>query len=261
MRIKRETIDAERATPRACSRPLHLEPLDHMTGASRAPGWRPSLHRSEGPRPCSLNTCGLQAALGLSGDSPEQLGQLSCPISSAAQSTQEDFPHRTLEVSGVPPPCLPARAGPKQGRGRTGPGLQARPLRRGGRAHSPQPRPNLEGAALSPPLAVLQASGAGLAPGPGGDGIGCGPAGQGACVLTDQPDSEHQLSVRSLGSSHFPPQPPPPQSANPRSQPVDPAPPPDPPTQEPHPLAGPTLQAPPLALIQAPPPALKTPPP
>lgn len=87
---------------------------------------------------------------------------------------------------------------------------------------SPQPRPNREGAATSSPRAAPEAAGAETTPAQveAEVELGRGPAGQGAFILTDQPDSEHQLSVRCLSRSHFPP----PQRTTPSNQLAGPAP-------------------------------------
>lgn len=172
-----------------------------MTGASQA-GVAPRLCIApEGLalQPHRRAACKL---LGLTGDSPEQLGQLSCPISSAAQSTQEDFPHRTPGGLRGPPPCLPARAGPKQGRGRTGPGLQTRPpapRRSGPRS---QPRPNLEGP-RSPTAGGAAGLGTGSPRARAETELGAGLRGRVPVSSPISPTPSIQLSVRSLGSSHF----------------------------------------------------------
>ena len=155
MRVRRVTIDAERAAPRACSRPSRLEPARSHDRGQPGAGLAPVLCLAQrDPGPAASQTCGLQAALGLTGTSPEQLGRPSRPGSSAARSVQEDSPHRILEVSGVPPPCLPARAGPK-----------TRTRAHGSRAASPAPAPSRSG---PQPLAQAQLGGGRSLPTAGG---------------------------------------------------------------------------------------------
>lgn len=105
-------------------------------------------------------------------------------------------PGTSMFLSG--PGCL--RPGKPQARS-----LEHRPggsQRQGGRVRCrvrcPQPRPHTGG---------RRASARRRRPGPRrcGGGTGCGPGGQGACVLTDQPHSEQQLSVRRLSRSHLQP--------------------------------------------------------
>lgn len=186
---------------------------------------------SEGPKPCCLTDPRAESC---SRPSPGPACAAGSP--STFRSRRSSFPEpRRPPGSPAPSPALGSphprvrELGPRE----AGPGPRAEEAG----PRSRQPRPNKEGAAPSPPQAARGAAGVRAAAGPGGDGIGCGPAGQGACVLTDQPDSEHQLRVCSLSSSHLPPQ---------RAAPGSQAPPPN----------GPTLpRAPPRRLpLRLPPP-------
>lgn len=199
------------------SRPPCLEPLDHMIGASRGPGRQSRL--SPPPRGAPARPPSRRAARerlsAQPGSRPRSspLAALAArprPGSSAAQGVQEELPApRDLGGPGGPSAPPPGPGGPHARPPADGPGLLAQLRRGGGRAPQP-PRQAQHGAGRALPTAGR----AGLRePGPPRAqaevvaDLGCGAAGKGACVLTDQPDSEHQLNVRRLIRSHLPPPP------------------------------------------------------
>lgn len=217
-----------------------LEQLDHTIGASRAPGRqsRVAPPRSEGPQPCRP-----LAARPASCSQPSRgPARAAAPAASGARSPSTSglvcspgrpggAPSADLGGPGVPPPRRPPRAGPREAAGgQTQGGWPGARAKEAG-PRRPPPRPNTQGTRPPHPGG---AGGRGSRGRPGraeGEAeLGYGSAGQGACVLTDQPDSEHQLSVRRLSRSHLPPPPQPPtQRAAPIPPLAGPAPPPGPP--------------------------------
>lgn len=124
-------------------------------------------------------------------------------------------PAQASGSAGQPAPGQQEELGPAPGRSRPPPAAQApraaqdRPARAAGGIPAPRrPGPKAPGPGSTPRTPRPPLAG-GARASPAEAQLGCGPAGQDACVLTDQPDSEHQLGVRRLCRSHLPPQSPP----------------------------------------------------
>lgn len=211
-----EIMHAECAAPgrSRCSWPPRRQRLGHMIQTSRGPdsGQVRLPHPPRDPGP-ALPGRGARERC----SAPPESRPSSCPLADAgAQSTPIPRPVWSGLVCGPwrpggaplpvnlrgprgPAALPPDPDGATRGRGRknwSNLGAQEAGPR------SPPPRPNREGVAPSPPREAR----AGPAPDPGGGLTGVRGLQGRACVLTNEPDSEHQLGVRHLGRSHLPPQ-------------------------------------------------------